>query len=204
MKATLRVRKYLFLAGVFSVMAGAAHGALTQEHLREWRLFGLFFAAAGLAQAAFGMVLFVQIALEKCKVTRAMRTLYILGIAGNLSLIGLYAVSRTLGVPAPGPSGGFELDVEDITTAGLLTKVFESLTVLYLASIIRTSGRTGKYTGGRLRVSVRPVPPSPHLRRQIRRHRPARAVLRVLHVPLHPLLEGGVAGHPVLQMPLTV
>lgn len=41
----------------------------------------------------------------------------------------------------------------------------------------------------------------PHLLQQFGRYRPAGAMHSVREVPLHPLLESGVLGHPVPLMP---
>jgi hypothetical protein len=89
-------RLTLPLGVVSSVAAAAVHAAVAPEHLRESGWFGVFFIGAALLQLAWAALVSV----------RGSRSLLAAGASGNLALIGLWAVTRTLGLPfglLPGP-----------------------------------------------------------------------------------------------------
>lgn len=73
-----------------SMSAGVIHAAVFPHHLRERAVVGAFFALAAITQLVWAVL-----------VTRsASRWLLRAGVAGNVSLICLWAVSRTVGLPA--------------------------------------------------------------------------------------------------------
>jgi hypothetical protein len=77
------------IAVVSSVTAAGVHAAFGPEHLRESVLFGAFFGACALLQ-----LLWAGWAAVQCS-----RQLLIVGAVGNLAVIGLWAITRTLGLP---------------------------------------------------------------------------------------------------------
>src|SRR3712207_4724861 len=82
-------------AAALSLTAAIAHFQCTPEHFRSWWAYGLFFLAAGAGQAAYcALVLW-----------RPVPSVAMLGIVGNLAIIGMYVLSRTNGVPL-GPHAG--------------------------------------------------------------------------------------------------
>lgn len=90
-------------AAALSVGAGLIHLWAAPQHFVEWWGYGMFFLAAALAQGVFGVAILRYPA----------RLLSLAGILGNLSIVALYLVTRTLGVPL-GPHAG------EIETAGVL------------------------------------------------------------------------------------
>ncbi len=110
---TAAQRVLLPLAVVSSAAAAGVHAAVGPAHFREATLFGVFFAGSALVQLVWAGLVAVQ-----CS-----RSLLVAGVLGNMSVIGLWAITRTLGLPfgllprpeAIGPwdiaCGGWELIV---------------------------------------------------------------------------------------------
>ena len=93
---TVGQRLLLPLVAVSSAAAAGAHAAVGPEHLRESALFGSFFAGCALLQLLWS---------ARVAVHSSWRLL-VAGAVGNLAVIGLWAVTRTLGLPfglLPGP-----------------------------------------------------------------------------------------------------
>jgi hypothetical protein len=84
------VRPYL-LGGLAALSAGAAaiHFAVVFEHFAEYTLYGVFFLVISWAQMIWPGVL----------LWRPARLWLWLGVAGNAIVIGVYAASRTVGLP---------------------------------------------------------------------------------------------------------
>jgi hypothetical protein len=83
------------LLALASLGAAAVHVAVCPGHLAESTLYGLFFIGAAIAQAGWASAILV----------RPTRQLVVLGVAGNLAVMALWGVSRTLGLPV-GPAPG--------------------------------------------------------------------------------------------------
>lgn len=83
------------LAAGSSLLAAAIHLVVCPEHFQEALLLGAFFAATSVAQVAWSFLV----------VRRPSQWLLLSGILGNCALIGLWALSRTVGVPL-GPETG--------------------------------------------------------------------------------------------------
>jgi hypothetical protein len=66
------------------------------EHFEEWWGYGAFFLVAAVAQ-----LLYVPILLRWPG-----RTVLLAGIAGNLAIMALYLLTRTVGIPLFGPGAG--------------------------------------------------------------------------------------------------
>jgi hypothetical protein len=133
-------RMLVLTAAALSVGAGVAHAAVAPEHLEEWWGYGAFFIVAAAAQIAFAIILVLEPwgrdwipnrpALDHA---RQRRWVYVAGIVGNVAIIGLYVVTRTIGIPA-GPHAGV---VEEVTTIGVVTKAMEMGIVICLAQLLR-------------------------------------------------------------------
>jgi hypothetical protein len=82
-------RTLLPLAVVSSTAAAGVHAAAGPAHLREATLFGLFFAGSALLQLLWAGAVAI----------RSSRSLLVAGAVGNLAVVGLWAVTRTLGLP---------------------------------------------------------------------------------------------------------
>jgi len=92
--APTSARLWLPLAIVSCTAAAGVHATVGPAHFREQTVLGLFFAAATLGQIGWSLAAAV----------RATPLLLGLGAAGNAALIGLWAVTRTLGLPGVLPA----------------------------------------------------------------------------------------------------
>ena len=97
-------RTLLPLAVVSSSAAAGVHAAAGPAHFRDATLFGLFFAACALLQLVWAGAVAV----------RSSRPLLVAGAAGNLAVVTLWAVTRTVGLPfgllpEPEPLGPWDL-----------------------------------------------------------------------------------------------
>jgi hypothetical protein len=133
--------KHLLLrAGILSIAAGLVHGAAAPEHLSEWWGYGLFFLFAATAQVFYGLGLLVQPwrydATGSVREDRERTPLlyYYIGAIGNASVIVLYLITRTVGIPFFGPEAG---EVEPITVLSLLSKGIEIVLIGHLLALIR-------------------------------------------------------------------
>lgn len=131
-------------AAFFSIAAAFIHSYVVPEHLNEWWGYGAFFIAATVLQALYGLVLLTQPwRYEKDGSTKSNRagyerSVYLLGIVGNAAVIGLYIVTRTVGIPLFGPEAG---EVEPVTILGILSKATEVLIVVCLVQLYRRVSR---------------------------------------------------------------
>ena len=82
-------------AAVLSVAAGWIHFAFMTSHWREWWAYGAFFLVTAAFQAAFAPAVLRWPGPWTALV----------GIAGNLAIVGMYVLTRTNGVPM-GPHTG--------------------------------------------------------------------------------------------------
>lgn len=138
-------RLRLWAAGL-SLAAGLVHGAAAADHTAEWWGYGAFFFTAAVAQGLYGLLLLLRPwhydetgghrAAGDPIALRDDRLAYRLGVAGNLAIIGLYVVTRTLGIPWFGPDAG---EVEPVTPLGLLSKALELALVGCLLVLLRAS-----------------------------------------------------------------
>ena len=73
------------------------------------------------------------------------RSILLLGIVGNLAIIALYVMTRTLGIPFFGPHAG---EVEAVGIIDLASKVLELALVIVLVALLRTGRRSHVLTWG--------------------------------------------------------
>lgn len=129
-------------------MAGAIHGGVTPDHFAEWWGYGLFFTFAGTAQVLFGLALLTDAINPKDTGPdwrRWMRWAYWAGIVGNVLIIGLYLVTRTVGIPLLGPEAG---QVEDVDPIDIVSKATEAALIVTLVVLLwqdRRSRSTGAH-----------------------------------------------------------
>src|SRR5436309_8007399 len=112
-------RWFRYAAVALTAGSAAIHVAVIREHLQEFFAAGVFFAVAAAIQAAWGVAF----------VSWPSRRLALLGILGNLGLVALWTVSRTVGLPF-GPDPG---QAEAIGFIDFLSTVLEALTVVAVA-----------------------------------------------------------------------
>jgi hypothetical protein len=82
-------RGWLQAAALGLFAAAAVHLAVMPTHFRQWWLDGTFFLAAACSQAAFGVLL----------LARPTRRLLAAAAAGSVAVVGLWLVSRLVGLP---------------------------------------------------------------------------------------------------------
>lgn len=107
--------------------AGAAgvHVVVMPAHFGESWIYGTFFLVAAISQLAYSAWL----------LTRPSRELVIAGVLGNLSIVVLWVITRTVGIPL-GPAAGA---VEKVGALDLLAGVFEITTVIGGLLLLRRS-----------------------------------------------------------------
>ena len=86
----------LYAAAALSLLAALIHLWATPEHFGEWWGYGVFFLVAALAQALYAPLVLVW----------PTRVVLLGGIAGNLAIVALYLLTRTVGIPLFGPGAG--------------------------------------------------------------------------------------------------
>src|SRR5829696_1075796 len=107
-----RTRIFLYAAAL-SLTAAAMHAWAMPEHLEEWWGYGSFFLIAATAQACYGLAL----------LRRPGRMLLLLGVVGNLAIVSLWAVTRTVGIPFVGPHAGEAEPVAALVRSARRTEV---------------------------------------------------------------------------------
>ncbi len=117
-------------AAGLSFGAALVHVWAMPEHLGEWWGYGLFFLLVAAAQGFYGVA-----------VLRWPRPpLFLIGAVGNLGVVGLYVLTRTVGVPFFGPHAGV---VERGGALGLTATAMEVVLVAVLVASLRFARRAG-------------------------------------------------------------
>lgn len=124
--------KLLNWAAGLSILAGLSHGALVEEHLEESIPVGAFFVLAALAQGLYGFVILASQLMNGAPISerwplRARRAWYAAGVAGNLLLVVMYVMSRTV---------GFFGKLEAVSAFGVFVKLVELAIVAILAVLL--------------------------------------------------------------------
>ena len=88
--------RVLYAAAALSLLAALIHLWVTPEHFEEWWGYGAFFLVAALAHVLYAPLVLVW----------PTRRVLLLGIGGNLTIVVLYLLTRTVGVPLFGPEAG--------------------------------------------------------------------------------------------------
>jgi hypothetical protein len=133
------------LVGVCVIVSGGAHGLVTQQHFQEWWGYGVFFLATSICLIGFGLALITDAIDPRYMpgdVHRIRRLMYTVGAIGNLGILGLYVLTRTVGVPL-GPGSG---SIEQVGAIDIVAKASELLAVAGLVVLIvktRTHGVGG-------------------------------------------------------------
>src|SRR4028118_407953 len=127
-------RRILYPAAGLSLAAGLIHLWAMPEHMEESWAYGLFFLLVALAQGLFGLGLL-----------RWPRTpLYLAGIAGNLSIVSLYTVTRTAGVPFIGPHAWHAEEVGRLDLSALAAELLLIVALVTLATGLSAFGKLCK------------------------------------------------------------
>jgi hypothetical protein len=121
----------LTAAALGTAGAGAVHLAVATPHVHEWWGYGAFFVACG----------WVQLAWAAIAPRRVERRLLWVGLAGNLVVVLVWAVSRIWGLPL-GPAPG---EAEAIGAPDVVATVLESVAAAAcLAALWRTTPPAGR------------------------------------------------------------
>ena len=94
--APVRPLGVLYAAAALSLLAALIHLWVTPEHFEEWWGYGAFFLVAAAAQVLYAPLVLVW----------PTRIVLLGGIAGNLAIVALYLLTRTVGIPLFGPGAG--------------------------------------------------------------------------------------------------
>jgi hypothetical protein len=136
----VRVDRFLWLASGISVAVGIVHLLVSPEYFGEWWGYGFFFIYAGLIQIAYALAIFVQPSLQDPADAApngphsVMPAVYRGGAVGNLAIIALYIVTRTVGIPFLGPDAGA---VEPVTLVSVMATGAELILVIVLLKLAR-------------------------------------------------------------------
>jgi hypothetical protein len=112
-------------AAVLSLIAAVIHVWVMPEHFEEWWGYGVFFLVAAVAQALYAVVV----------LRTPTPTVLRVGIIGNLLIVALWVITRTVGIPFFGPHAG---EVEEVGTIDVVSKLVEVLLVVLLGVLLRT------------------------------------------------------------------
>ena len=127
--------------GVCVIVSGSSHGLVTQDHFREWWGYGVFFLVTAICLIGFGLALITDAIDPRYMpgdVHRLRRLMYGVGAVGNVSILGLYLLTRTVGIPL-GPGSG---SVESVGVIDIVAKTAEVLAVAGLVVLLlKTSPR---------------------------------------------------------------
>jgi MFS family permease len=121
---TDRHKLILYSVAVLSLLAALIHLWVMQEHLEEWWGYGTFFLGAAIAQGLYSAAVLRW---------PHRSLLLLLGIGGNLLIVALYLVTRTVGVPIFGPDAG---EVEEVGVTDLSATMSELAIVLTLGAVL--------------------------------------------------------------------
>jgi hypothetical protein len=129
-------------AAAFSIAAGAVHAVVCPEHFHAAMLYGWFFAVSAAAQLAWaGLV-----------VLRPHRWVLVAGLVGNLAIIVLWAVTRTVGIPL-GPEAGV---VEAVGVLDVISSLLE-FGIVICCALALAPARHRRPVRRDLVAAVRPV-----------------------------------------------
>lgn len=139
------LRRLTWFAAGLSGFASVLHGVVTPEHFDEWWGYGAFFVVAAVAQMLFAVVLLIAPWSDRAghgppdsNDVRAARALYLLGAAGTGTIVALYVVTRTFGIPYFGPEAG---EVEAVGIIDVFSKAAELALIGVLLRMYHLAGR---------------------------------------------------------------
>ena len=126
------------IAVALTLGAAMIHVWAMPEHFGEWWLYGALFLLVASLQGFYGVALWRWPG----------RSIFILGMGGNLAIVAFYLATRTVGVPF-GPHIG---EVEAVGVLGLTATICEVALVMTLAVLFRT-GKEAPLRGAEVAVA---------------------------------------------------
>jgi hypothetical protein len=146
LSATPDVKRLIRLTAILSIGALICHAIDTPDHLTEWWGFSAYFVTAGAFQFFYGFGLLLQpwryddTGGLRDNSDRFGRSYYVLGLVLTASIVVLYVITRTTGMPFFGPNA----KAEPVTILSLVP-IAEDLPLIYcLAQLLR---RTNRHSG---------------------------------------------------------
>jgi hypothetical protein len=115
-KGTTSRTALLPIVGLGSLAAASVHYVVMPRHFAEATIYGCFFMVAATVQVIFGLL----------TLARPSRPLIAVGLAGNMAVIVLWLITRTVGIPL-GPSVG---STEAVGGLDILATIFETIIVV--------------------------------------------------------------------------
>ncbi|HEX6543251.1 MAG TPA: multicopper oxidase family protein [Ktedonobacterales bacterium] len=131
-------------AAVFTLSAAIIHFFVVPEHFQEYLLYGLFFIAAGIAQAGLALALVIV----------PSRRLYIAGLAGSLGMVALWMISRTVGLPF-GPNGAWRPEM--VGMPDIIASLLELVAALFFLRLIVRRSQQRAFPPGRVVLATVPL-----------------------------------------------
>ena len=119
--------RWQYTAVVFTLLADWIHAFFAPEHFEEWVGYEVFFSVVSVCQMLFSLIVVTT--------TLPRRELLWAGILGNLALITLWGVTRTIGIPFFGPSAG---EVETVGLLDLIAQIAELALITCLIILLRS------------------------------------------------------------------
>jgi hypothetical protein len=135
-------------AAILSILALVAHGIDAPDHIREWWVYSTYFVTAGSFQFFYGLGLFLQswryddTGAERNNSEQYGRAYYILGLILTGSIVILYIITRTTGMPFFGPEAASEP-----VTALSLVPIAVDIPVLYCLGALLYHTRQTEHAG---------------------------------------------------------
>jgi hypothetical protein len=120
----------LYVAALISLTAAFIHLLVIPEHFGEWWGYGVFFVVAAAVQTLFALVL----------LRRPSSPVLLAGIVGNLAIVAVWIVSRTVGVPFFGPGAG---EIEEIGAHDIIATAAEIALIVLLAYLLQARQSSG-------------------------------------------------------------
>ena len=119
--------RWQYAAAMFSMLAGWIHVFFAPEHFEEWVGYEVFFVVASVCQMLFSLMVVTN--------TPPRRNVLWAGILGNVALIALWGVTRTIGIPFFGPSAG---EVETVGLLDITAQIAELALITCLIILLRS------------------------------------------------------------------
>jgi len=132
----------LMSAALLTLGAAAVHFAVAHEHLAEYMPYGVFFIGLGI----------VQVGLAAAIVVVPSRRLFAIAAAGTGMVMGIWLLSRTVGMPI----GPIPWSPEPAGFTDVVTTLLEGIAVIQFLRLFRRPGRPRHRS--RIRVALTMVP----------------------------------------------
>lgn len=123
--ATDRRHGAVVVAAVASLVAAGVHAAVCPEHFHEALRYGIFFVVASLTQTGWAVLL----------VRRPTRAIFTVGLAGNLGMVVLWTLTRTVGLP---------FHLAEVEAVGVVDAIATSAEVVAIVSCLIGGGWLGR------------------------------------------------------------